>query len=82
MSISPRRTRPRGLRIPTAPPKPTDKRWFAGETVQCEAIAPDELLNILREAIKIRRSREVGLAALDMEAEMRAVLMATLSGTD
>ena len=28
------------LSLPTAPPKPTDKRRFTGETVQCEAIDP------------------------------------------
>ena len=31
------------LGLPTAPPKPTDRRRFPGDTEQCEAIAPDVL---------------------------------------
>ena len=42
------------LRLPTAPPKPTDRRSFSGETVQCEAIPPDVLAGIVEGAIKQR----------------------------
>jgi len=39
--------------LPTAPPKKTDRRSFEGnETVQCEAIPPDVLLDIVRDAIE------------------------------
>ena len=44
----------RTYRLPTAPPKPTDKRAFAGQTCQAEAFAPDVLATILREAIESR----------------------------
>ena len=40
--------------LPTAPPKPTDRRAFVGQTCQAEALAPDVLASILREAIEAR----------------------------
>ena len=40
--------------LPTAPPKPTDRRAFAGQTCQAEALAPDVLARILRDAIEAR----------------------------
>ena len=33
-------------------PKPTDRRAFTGETVQCEAIPPDVLAAIIQAAIE------------------------------
>src|SRR5262249_11738090 len=36
----------------TAPPKATDKRAFRGRTCQAEALAPDVLASILRDAAK------------------------------
>jgi hypothetical protein len=39
------------LSLSTAPPKPTDRRSFTGETVQCEAIAPDVLAQMIQSAI-------------------------------
>jgi hypothetical protein len=42
------------LDLPTAPPKPTDRRSFSGETVQCEAIPPDVLAGIVAQAIAQR----------------------------
>jgi hypothetical protein len=47
----------RTLRLPTAPPKPTDRRRFEGDTVQLEAIPPDALARIVREAIEERLDR-------------------------
>jgi hypothetical protein len=44
--------------LPTAPPKETDRRAFEGETVQAEALPPDVLMRILREAIEQRLDRE------------------------
>ena len=70
------------LGLPTAPPKPTDKRRFTGDTVQCEAIAPDVLAGILRDAIEARRDRDAAADVLALEAEMRAALVAKLGGAD
>jgi hypothetical protein len=42
------------LNLPTAPPKETDRRAFAGETVQAEAIPPDVLARIVTDAITAR----------------------------
>ena len=68
------------LGLPTAPPKPTDKRRFTGDTVQCEAIAPDVLVGILRDAIEARRNPDTARAVLALEADFRAALMAKLGG--
>jgi hypothetical protein len=40
--------------LPTAPPKEGDKRAFSGLTCQAEALAPDVLAQILRDAIESR----------------------------
>ena len=68
------------LGLPTSPPKPTDRRRFTGDTVQCEAIAPDMLEGILRDAIEARRNAATARAVLEREAEMRADLLAMLGG--
>ena len=68
------------LGLPTAPPKPTDRRRFTGDTVQCEAIAPDVLAGILRDAIEARRNAEAARAVLGRESDMRAALVAKLGG--
>ena len=64
--------------LPTAPPKPTDRRSFTGETVQCEAIAPDVLSDILRAAIEERRDSAATDDVLRREADMRADLLEKL----
>jgi hypothetical protein len=46
------------LRLVTAPPKATDRRAFNGETCQAEAIPPDVLASILRDAIETRIDRK------------------------
>jgi len=66
--------------LPTAPPKPTDKRRFTGDTVQCEAIAPDVLSGILRDAITARRDYDAAADMLALEADFRDVLVAKLGG--
>jgi hypothetical protein len=43
-----------GYGLPTAPPKPTDRRAFEGATCQAEALAPNDLASILRTAIEAR----------------------------
>lgn len=68
------------LDLPTAPPKPTDKRRFTGDTVQCEAIAPDVLSGILRDAITARRDDDTAAYLLSLEADMRESLVANLEG--
>ncbi len=68
------------LGLPTAPAKSTDRRRFTGETVQCEAIDPATLADLLREAIEARRDPEATGAMLAREADMRAVLLARLGG--
>jgi len=69
------------LALPTAPPKATDRRQFIGDTVQCEAIAPDILADILRNAIEARRDAAIAETVLLREAEFRAALLAKLEGT-
>jgi hypothetical protein len=44
----------RDLALPTAPPKIGDGRAFTGQTCQCEAIAPDVLNEIVRQAVEER----------------------------
>lgn len=68
------------LGLPTAPPKPTDRRRFIGDTVQCEAIAPDVLADVMRDAIESRRDSETARAVLATETDMRAALVAKLGG--
>ena len=64
--------------LPTAPPKATDRRAFDGETVQAEAIAPDVLSELVRDAIASRFCLETYRATLAQEAEERAELVAAL----
>jgi hypothetical protein len=45
--------------LPTAPPKSEDRRAFAGETCQAEALAPDVLAGIVRHAIEERTDARV-----------------------
>lgn len=68
------------LGLETAPPKATDRRSFAGDTVQCEAIDPATLSEILREAIETRRIESASVAVMNREIAMRADLMARLGG--
>lgn len=49
----------RRYRLPTAPPKSTDRRTFHGQTCQAEALAPDVLARILQHAIEERVDRRV-----------------------
>lgn len=63
------------LRLPTAPAKVTDRRSFDGEgTVQCEAIPPDELANIITSAIVARVDTAAFAAVLAEEEAVRADL--------
>lgn len=62
------------LDLQTAPPKATDRRKFDGETVQCEAIPPDELAAIVLEAIEQRLDHHAYDVVLDAERRVRAQL--------
>jgi hypothetical protein len=68
------------LDLPTSPPKKTDRRSFSGETVQCEAIPPDELARILRAAIVERLDPDVLDAVLAREDRERTRLVEHVSG--
>jgi hypothetical protein len=68
------------LDLPTSPPKKTDRRSFSGETVQCEAIPPDELARILRAAIVERLDPDVLDAVLAREDRERTRIVEHVSG--
>ena len=67
------------LRLPTAPAKPTDRRSFTGETVQCEAIPPDVLAAIIRTAIEERFDQNAYVKVLDAEREIQTRLSPRLA---
>jgi hypothetical protein len=58
------------LDLPTTPPKTTDSRAknFDGETVQCEAIPPNLLNEIVRDEIRSRLDLDIFAANLALEA--------------
>jgi hypothetical protein len=60
--------------LPTAPPKPTDRRAFSGQTCQAEALAPDVLAEILRDAIEARIDHRALNRVLKREREVRREL--------
>ncbi len=59
------------LHLPTAPPKPTDNRAFTGQTCQCEAIPPDVLNRIVRDAVAARTDHDLRARVLDEELVVR-----------
>lgn len=65
--------------LPTSPPKKTDNREFSGDTVQAEALPPDELARILRGAIVDRLDGYVLEAVLAREEEERESLVSKVS---
>ena len=62
--------------LETAPPKATDKRsgFTDSRTVQLEAFAPDDLLELLKSAITSRIDMDAYVSALKHEADMREEL--------
>jgi hypothetical protein len=66
--------------LPTAPPKLTDARAFAGQTCQAEALAPDVLANILRDAIEARIDLRVLERVKRRERRIRRELIRKLGG--
>jgi hypothetical protein len=65
--------------LPTAPPKPTDRRAFTGVTAQAEALAPDVLAAILRDAIEERIDRRALDRVLAHERKVRRDLIRRLA---
>jgi hypothetical protein len=65
--------------LPTSPPKKTDRRSFTGDTVQAEAIPPDELARIVREAIVERLDADALETVLDREQRERDGLVEHVS---
>jgi hypothetical protein len=65
--------------LPTAPPKTTDKRAFHGLTCQAEALAPDDLADIVRTAITQRYDRAAFDRVLKREKRERAKLRKLLA---
>jgi hypothetical protein len=58
--------------LPTAPPKAGDRREFAHDfTVQAEALPPDVLAEVVREAIEERTDQDRLSAALHRQGEIR-----------
>jgi hypothetical protein len=66
------------LHLPTAPPKATDRRSFKGETAQAEAIAPDILAEIIRDAITSRIDHAARAEVLKAEVSAKATLSPVL----
>lgn len=67
------------LHLATAPPKETDRRGgFVGGTTQAEAIPPDVLATIIREALEARLDRRVLKRVLKVEKRDRAEILAVL----
>ena len=62
------------LALPTAPPKKSDRRAFEGETVQAEALPPDVLTEIVRQAVIDRQDADIRQDVLDQEQADRAEL--------
>ncbi|MFK0143286.1 hypothetical protein [Streptomyces murinus] len=66
--------------LPTAPPKATDRRSFSGTaTTQAEALPPDILAAIVREAIETHRDPEVHRQALVREEAERRTIRESLN---
>ena len=65
--------------LPTVPPKPTDRRSFTGETVQAEALPPDELARIVRAGIENRIDHEQLAATLADERAVQSMSRAEIA---
>jgi hypothetical protein len=66
----------KSLRLPTAPPKSSDNRAFRGQTCQAEAIPPDVLARIVREAIELRLDLKAYRRVLNRKKQIRRKLTA------
>jgi hypothetical protein len=66
------------LRLPTAPPKKTDRRAFRGQTAQAEAIAPSIMAGIIRDAINSRIDHAIRADVLQEEEAAKEALSPVL----
>jgi hypothetical protein len=64
--------------LETAPPKASDRRVFAGETVQAEALPPDVLAEIVQAAVVERLDPDALADAMEFEERERRRLAAWL----
>ncbi|WP_419902074.1 hypothetical protein [Kiloniella sp.] len=78
LAVTPDQVESMGL--PTAPPKPTDKRSFDGLTTQAEAIPPRDLRSLVQEAISDRIDEYIYQKVLSRELEIRDSLSVRLDG--
>lgn len=62
--------------LPTSPPKPTDRRVFDGDTVQAEALPPDVLASVVRNAIVSSLDPQALAEVLDLERDAKRRLEA------
>ena len=69
------------LGLETAPPKTTDRRAFTGPTCQAEAIPPDVLATILRDAIDDRIDHAALARVLRREKQTQRKLLRRLRGS-
>jgi hypothetical protein len=79
VAITPEQARERDF--PSAPPKQTDRRgvhFTDVETWQAEALDPNDLAQILRDAILTRLDREIYEAVLAEEVEIRQAVISRL----
>jgi hypothetical protein len=67
------------MQLPTSPAKASDRRSFSGQTVQAEAIPPDELARIVRGAIADRLDPYRLEAVLELEGRQRSLLVEQVS---
>ena len=77
LAVTPKQVRE--FNLPIAPPKSTDRRAFRGQTCQAEALAPDVLAGILRDAIEARIDRRALDRVLRREQAVRRELTERLS---
>lgn len=67
------------LHLETAPKKMTDRRAFGGSTCQVEAIAPDALKEIIRDAIEARIDDDALAQVMDREERVHRQLLSQLA---
>jgi hypothetical protein len=76
LAVTPKQIRQ--YRLPTAPPKPTDRRSFNGQTCQAEALPPDVMAQVLRSAILARFNQRQYQRVLREEKAARKELIGRL----
>lgn len=70
------------MSLPTAPPKKTDNRSFSGATCQAEAIPPNRLSEIVRDAIEERIDLDIYRQVVERESSVRKVVLEMLEAVN